>query len=175
MSAQTVTVDGLTYTIDLKSNEASLSSANGKECSENIVIPEYVLYEGQNYPVVRINLYAFETCSALNITSLTIPKSIYKLGDDKSGITYAFYGLSKLQSINVNPENQTYSSTDGVLFNKSKTTLLYFPCGKAGSYEIPNGITAIGANSFWGCTELTSLSIPNTVLSIGSSAISGCM
>lgn len=37
-----------------------------------------------------------------------------------------------------------------------------------------NGVTAIGANAFAGCTGLTKLSIPNAVQTIGSGAFRGC-
>ena len=40
--------------------------------------------------------------------------------------------------------NSVYSSVDGVLFDKSQTTLIQCPGGKAGSYTIPNSVTSIG-------------------------------
>ena len=40
--------------------------------------------------------------------------------------------------------NPVYTSVDGVLFNKSQTTLIQCPAGKAGSYTIPNSVTSIG-------------------------------
>ena len=63
--------------------------------------------------------------------------------------------------------NSVYSSVDGVLFNKSQTTLIQYPGGKAGSYTIPNSVTSIGDYAFSGCTSLTSVTIPNSVTSIG--------
>jgi hypothetical protein len=38
----------------------------------------------------------------------------------------------------------TYSSVDGVLFNKSQTTLIQYPSGKSGHYSIPDSVTSIG-------------------------------
>ena len=70
--------------------------------------------------------------------------------------------------------NSAYSSVDGVLFNKSQTTLIQYPGGKAGSYTIPNSVTSIGFAAFAGCTSLTSVTIPNSVTSIGGYAFSGC-
>ena len=44
-----------------------------------------------------------------------------------------------------------YSSVDGVLFNKSQTTLIQCPGGKGGSYTVPNSVTNIGNNAFSDC------------------------
>ena len=61
-----------------------------------------------------------------------------------------------------------------VLFNEDKTTLVSFPIGKGGSYEIPNSVTSIGDYAFAGCTGLTSVTIPSSVTSIGYWAFVGC-
>ena len=70
--------------------------------------------------------------------------------------------------------NSVYSSVDGVLFNKSQTTLIQCPGGKAGSYTIPNSVTSIGDSAFIDCTSLTNVTIPNSVTSIGDWAFDGC-
>ena len=44
----------------------------------------------------------------------------------------------------VDTNNPAYSSVDGVLFNKSQTTLIQCPGAKTGSYTIPNSVTSIG-------------------------------
>jgi hypothetical protein len=63
---------------------------------------------------------------------------------------------------------------DGVLFNKSQTTLILCPEGKAGSYTVPNSVTSIGSEAFARCYNLTSITIPNSVTtSIGDYAFYG--
>jgi hypothetical protein len=62
----------------------------------------------------------------------------------------------------------------GILFNKSQTTLIQYPCGKAGGYTIPNGVTNIGDGAFQYCTRLVRITIPSSVTDIGDNAFIGC-
>ena len=117
--------------------------------------------------VISIGNNAFYGCTTL--TSVTIPNSVTSIGD------MAFLGCSGLTSIAVDAGNSSYSSsTDGVLFNKTATSLVAYPVGKQGAYVIPNSITSIGNYAFQGCTGLTSVTIPTSVNSIGSQAFYGC-
>ena len=139
--------------------------------------------------VTSIGNDAFYNSSSL--TSVTIPNSVTSIGDRAfwgcsslvsvaigSSVTSigggALYDCSSLTTINVSNDNSNYSSIDGVLFNKQKTTLIQCPCGKQGAYIIPNSVTGFGDRAFSGCSSLTSVTIPNSVTSIGESAFSGC-
>jgi len=117
--------------------------------------------------VVSIGKEAFEFCYGL--VSVTIPNSVASIG---SG---AFYGCRGLTAINVDASNSNYSSDNGVLYNKNKTTLIQCPGGKSGTYIIANTVTSIASSSFTYCSLLTSITIPDSVISIGSSVFEGCI
>jgi hypothetical protein len=74
----------------------------------------------------------------------------------------------------VDGQNAFYSSVNGVLFDKSQSTLIAYPGGLGGSYTIPNGVTSIGNGAFEQCYSLTNVTIPNTVTSIGNWAFEEC-
>lgn len=88
--------------------------------------------------VTGIGDYAFK---GTQLTSVTISASVTSIGTD------SFLG-SSLTAITVAPDNLHYSSLDGVLFNKSQTTLLAFPSGSAGAYSVPSSVTHIGDGAF---------------------------
>ena len=51
----------------------------------------------------------------------------------------------------------------------------FFGCSGLASVMIPNSVTSIGFQAFEGCISLTSVTISNSVMSIGQRAFSGCI
>jgi len=86
----------------------------------------------------------------------------------------AFSGCTSLTSINVNESNTYFKSMDGVLFSHDGHTLIEYPEGLEGRYDIPNGTTVIDVSAFEGCTKLSSVTIPGSVEKINDNAFSGC-
>lgn len=148
---------------------------------KTITIPDSVIY---------IDEYAFTNCTGLE--SVTLGNSITTIWEAAfSGctalkeiripetVTYigsgAFTQCSELVGIWVSEDNPQYSSDDrGVLFNKDKTVLLRAPGGMEGEYKIPDSVTEIYINGFYGCSELTGIEIPDGVSTIGEFAFSNC-
>jgi uncharacterized repeat protein (TIGR02543 family) len=117
--------------------------------------------------VTSIGVAAFYNCASL--TSVTIPASVTSIGEN------AFRSCHSIVSISVAAENSSYSSADGVLFNKLTTSLIQYPEGKSGTdYTIPIGVTGIGPNAFFECTSLISITIPAGVTSIERFAFYHC-
>lgn len=100
------------------------------------------------------------------LTSINIPVNVSSIGGD------VFEYATKIASITVDPDNLSYSSLDGVLFNKNKTSLILYPVGSSqSSYtSMPATVTSIESSAFYFATALTSIVIPENVESIGEAA-----
>ncbi len=99
-----------------------------------------------------------------NLTSVTIPSSVTSIGN------YAFYACSVLTRIDVDSDNNTYSSMDGVLFNKSKTSLIQYPIGRTAlSYNVPDGVKEIESRAFASC-KLQIIAFPKSLTDVEATA-----
>ena len=152
----------LTFTLTY--DEASYAVS---DCDENasgeLVIPSE--YKGKS--VTEIDDSAFKDCKA--ITSVTIPDSVTSIGYD------AFENCIGLKEISVSPDNSDYSSQNGILFNKDKTMLITYPCGKSEtSYTVPSTVVTIGEGAFRYCYNITSVTIPDSVTNIYRGAFENC-
>ncbi len=153
---------------------------NGCDSLTNVIVPDNVLSVGAN---------AFYGCR--NLTNLTIGRAVTTIGMGAFDYCYS------LAAITVNPLNGSFAFVDGVLLNKSLTTVIRCLPGKAGGWSMPNSVTkmedrafavcerltsvTIGTNvtsiaddAFVLCTGLTNVTIPNGVIIIGESAFASC-
>ncbi|MBO5902153.1 MAG: leucine-rich repeat protein [Alistipes sp.] len=96
-----------------------------------------------------------------NLKTITFPKC-----------TEYFYDLNFSSCKNLRTIKCRYSSSDGRCLIKNGRLFGFTPGGLT-KYTIPNSVTSIGEEVFWGCSSLTSIIIPNSVTEIEDSAFSG--
>ena len=115
-----------------------------------------------------LEVEAFWGCHGL--TTVTIPPSVTGINNT------AFLNCSGLFEINVDVNNNAYTSIDGVLFTKDETLLLIYPCGRPNShYDVPSTVTFVGHNAFVLCKGLHSITFPVSTTNIGSCTFLGCI
>lgn len=158
-------------TITVNASNASYSSRGGilYDKNQTTLIRCPVGKAGQlSIPagVIDIGDFAFDGCNGL--TKITIPASVTSIGFG------AFNACNDLSDIVVVPQNPTYSSMDGILYDKIRSTLIQCPAGKAGTIAIPAGVTNIADNALAGCGMLTGVSLPGGLIAIGDGAFAGC-
>jgi len=115
--------------------------------------------------VENIGENAFENCIAL--TDLFITKGIARIDDG------AFVGCSNVKSVTADGDNKAFVSSDGVLYDKPVSAIVYIPQALEGSITIPEGVTEIGSKAFDG-RGITSVILPKTLKRIESDAFSNC-
>lgn len=100
-----------------------------------------------------------------HLTSIHIPAKVSRF---RGG---SLQESPNLREITVDPQNPYFCSVDGVLYNKSKTTLVFFPEGKGATYRITVPIDTIGEGAFAHNKTITQLTIPSTVNYMGNDAL----
>lgn len=111
---------------------------------------------------------AFRLCAGLR--SITIPGRLTSIGDrafwlcnslsfkitsDVTSISgLRLNSVTALTAIEVDLLNPVYSSVDGVLYDRSQTTLILYPRGRGGSVIVPSSVTSIGPEAFKDCLNL---------------------
>lgn len=129
--------------------------------------------------------YAFSLCSQLE--SVSFSDNLETIGDEAfkstclsevsipsavSHIGERAFETNKIEKINVEEDNQYYTSIDGVLFNKSETEIIDYPNYTAAEfYAVPQSVTSIGEYAFGGDIPLLkTVIIPDTVTEIENGA-----
>lgn len=131
---------------------------HGCQYLENIIL---------NSGLVKIGKNAFYGCRKL--AEISIPDTVSDICTD------SFDACTSLQNIRVERTNREYQDMDGVLFDSSKSSLLRYPEGKRGdSYQIPDGVCAIGEGAFLDCGYLENIAVSDDLAVIGQRAFYNC-
>ncbi len=141
--------------------------------------------------ITNIGYSAFEKCYKL--ISFTIPEDVTNIP------SWCFYECSSLETIyigkklasiegsilsnchnltafQVDSENKTFFSQDGILFTKDMSQIVvYPPAKKQEEFILPNTVKSIKEYAFSDCSHIESIIIPESVTTIGHSAFYYCV
>ena len=178
----------------IKSNQILYTSTDGKivELSRtdafdaNIVSNTYANGQGVIVFDKDISMVGEQAFSeSVSLASITIPESVTSIGPK------AFYECNELKYVTLYGEIEyvgidAFDNCNKLVKFYSKLAsddkriliiggeLVAFAYSGLESYEIPNGVTKIGAYVFDWCRELNAITIPDSVTSIGQFAFCGC-
>ena len=140
--------------------------------------------------ITEIGGAVFSDCNS-KVKRVQLPASLETLG------LYAFNLTGNIESFTIEDRNPHFLTEDGVLYNKEKTILYYYPIAKkAESFtvpssvleimpsafnnaqnlkkaELPDGLGKIWHHAFAGCKNLEELTIPESVTVIGNNFLNG--
>ncbi len=110
---------------------------------------------------------AFTSCQS--IEEITVPKNVLEIGK------YAFDNCDALKAINVDKDNVTYTSVDGVLYDKNLKILIKYPEAKPDEkYVTPATVETVSPFSLSSCNSLKTIVLSEGVKTIGKRALFGC-
>lgn len=172
-----------TYEV-INNNEVAITSfkSTSEVIHNPLIIPDEVLIDGQTYKVSEIRASVFLN---QDIEGIKLGANIKTIDDE------AFNGLRSLKEFLVDENNLSFTSLDGILYSKDKTTLIKMPiaykerdivikegtqniqnyafndCLNTESVTLPEGLISIGDYAFTDSRKLTSINFPSTLKSIG--------
>lgn len=127
---------------------------NGTTCT----IPTTVTYDGKMYHVTEIarSFSGFD-----RLKEIHIPASVTKIQLSDEMNNGALTGNELLEKITVDAGNTAYTSENGILYDKNKTTLIVCPAQyKAETLTLPIGLKRIESEAFMYCVNIRDLVLP---------------
>ena len=117
--------------------------------------------------VTEIGAFAFSGCSSMT-GIMALPSSLSSIGAG------AFLGCDSISSYSITSSNQSYSVSNGILYNKNKTELISYPEGKqTTSFTLPSSVASVGEYAVYGNDSLASINL-NNATTIREYAFSNC-
>ena len=145
--------------VDLPQGLAEIGDYAFDMCSAllSVDIPEGVAYVG---------MHAFDCCFSL--VRVEIPASVTSIG-------YAAFGNCRsLEEFVVDPNNECFAVWNGLLCDKTGSTVVLCPNGLQGAVTVPQGVKTISNGAFDSCYRMTAISLPAGLENIADSAFYFC-
>ena len=109
---------------------------------------------------------------------ITLPDSV-TAGD---GTVITKYTLSEtafdfspdITAINVSPENESFTSVDGVLYDKTGLKLVRVPTGRVGDFVMPDTVYQMEYFAFYYCAKLESITFNDRITTVEYDCFTGC-
>lgn len=198
-SEKRVEIDGIRYTLDETTGEASVSYRLKNVSTDNLVIADEVVIDDVAYPVTTIvhhvfhdyrtlvsltlgknirsiDQLAFDGCTGLK--EVVLPKGLTDIGES------AFQGCSSLSAVSLSEGLKVIGDN---AFARTGLKEIQIPesvesigeyafstCTELTKANIPASFTSVGKGMFMSCASLGSISIPDKVKSIGEDAFKDC-
>lgn len=175
----TIDLNGVTYLLHTKGNAGwafvSKIATTTVVAGKDLVIPDYVTYDGKKYPVRKMRAELFKGTALKSvklpstlqeipnsafretpITEITIPASVAIIQGS------AFYGCKKLAKVVF--EGSSAKQIHGCFQN----------CVSLTSIKFPRSVGLMSYDMFLGCTNLTSVALPENTTQIYKSMFKDC-
>ena len=109
--------------------------------------------------------FAFAGCG--KVTEINIPETVAFMGANP------FANCAGLTNITIDAGNDSFVYRDGILFDKTMYTLIFYPSYKTdATYEIPASVYEIAGGAFSG-SQLETIVLPESIKAIGESTFEG--
>ena len=194
----TITISGLGEMTDFENYTATPWADYRKEIKKAVIEDGVTSVGSHSFNMIRsltsvslpesvtaIGKYAFGNCWGL--TEIALPEKLVIIGDSafaSSGVVSLDFPATlesvdnletlAITSYSVAAENPYFSSEDGILYNKEKSTLIAYPTAmKNTSFTIPDSVTVVGRDAFYYNKYLTHIEIGNSVKTIERCAFFG--
>lgn len=179
-SAQYFVVGGIGYNVLSPTEHTVEVVPKSSYYSGNVVIPATVTRSGITYDVVALGEEAFY---GSNLTGITIPSSVTQIKygcflfatlpssvyvpASVTEIGEVAFAANQLTAINVDENNPSYRSIDGMLFSKDSLTLVECPMAKGGAITLPPNTRRIASYAFGYCRNVTQVTLHEGITAIG--------
>lgn len=146
-----------------------------------IKLEKYAFGATSSLTEVTINTKGIGDPPAVDFASgaFSTEKGVYYVTDITLGAEAPFFDVSgvfgkQLRNITVHEDNPYYASEEGVLYDKGKTEIVFYPYEREGVCDLPETLVKIGENVFADRTALTGVTIGKNVTTVGAGAFNGC-